>query len=83
MISVTDAKGPFASETPVPQVAPEQPPIGLESPSEAALLFEVSWEVCAQAGGIYTVLRSKAPATVRRWADASSGRTYREASRSS
>lgn len=70
MISVTDAKGPFASETPVPQVAPEQPPIGLESPSEAALLFEVSWEVCAQAGGIYTVLRSKAPATVRRWADA-------------
>ncbi|MBK9119215.1 MAG: glycogen synthase [Phycisphaerales bacterium] len=36
---------------------------------EAALLFEVAWEVCAQAGGIYTVLRSKAPATVRRWED--------------
>ncbi|MEW6249867.1 MAG: glycosyltransferase [Planctomycetota bacterium] len=35
-----------------------------------ALLFEIAWEVCAQVGGIYTVLRSKAPATVRRWADA-------------
>jgi glycogen(starch) synthase len=35
-----------------------------------ALLFEVSWEVCAQVGGIYTVLRSKAPETVRRWGDA-------------
>lgn len=34
-----------------------------------ALLFEVSWEVCSQAGGIYTVLRSKAPATVRTWGD--------------
>jgi glycogen(starch) synthase len=35
----------------------------------APWLFEVSWEVCAQAGGIYTVLRSKAPAAVRRWGD--------------
>lgn len=34
-----------------------------------ALLFEVAWEVCAQTGGIYTVLRSKAPATVNRWQD--------------
>ena len=31
------------------------------------LVCEVSWEVCAQAGGIYTVLRSKAPSAVRRW----------------
>ncbi len=31
------------------------------------LLFEVAWEVCAQVGGIYTVLRSKAPETVGRW----------------
>lgn len=31
------------------------------------LLFEIAWEVCAQAGGIYTVLRSKAPAAVRQW----------------
>lgn len=34
-----------------------------------ALLFEVSWETCCQTGGIYTVLRSKAPATVRSWGD--------------
>lgn len=33
------------------------------------LLFEISWEVCSQVGGIYTVLRSKAPATARRWGE--------------
>ena len=33
------------------------------------LLFEASWEVCSQTGGIYTVLRSKAPAAVSRWGD--------------
>lgn len=37
--------------------------------SHPAFLFEVSWEVCNQAGGIYTVLRSKAPAAVRGWDD--------------
>jgi glycogen(starch) synthase len=31
------------------------------------LLFEVAWEVCQQLGGIYTVIRSKAPSMVRRW----------------
>jgi glycogen(starch) synthase len=31
------------------------------------LLCEVSWEVCQQVGGIYTVLRSKAPAMVHNW----------------
>lgn len=35
----------------------------------APLLFEIAWEVCSQVGGIYTVLRSKAPATVRLWGD--------------
>ncbi len=35
----------------------------------APLLFESSWEVCCQAGGIYTVLRSKAPAAVKHWGD--------------
>lgn len=33
------------------------------------LLFEVAWEVCSKVGGIYTVLRTKAPAMVRRWED--------------
>ena len=31
------------------------------------LLFEIAWEVCNQLGGIYTVLRSKAPSSVDRW----------------
>jgi glycogen(starch) synthase len=33
------------------------------------MLFEVAWEVCNQVGGIYQVLRSKAPLMVQRWAD--------------
>jgi glycogen(starch) synthase len=35
------------------------------------ILLEVAWEVCNQVGGIYTVLRSKAPSMVGRW-----GRRY-------
>ena len=35
--------------------------------TRGAYLVELSWEVCAQAGGIYTVLRSKAPETVATW----------------
>lgn len=31
------------------------------------MLLEVSWEVCNQMGGIYTVLRSKVPSMVARW----------------
>jgi glycogen(starch) synthase len=38
-----------------------------EAEASAPLLCEVSWEVCQQAGGIYTVLRSKAPAMVLEW----------------
>lgn len=34
-----------------------------------ALLFEVSWEVCSQSGGIYTVLRSKSPSATKRWGE--------------
>jgi len=30
-------------------------------------MVEVGWEVCWQLGGIYTVLRSKAPAMVEKW----------------
>ncbi len=35
-----------------------------------AVLFEVSWEVCNQVGGIHQVLRSKAATMVQRWGDA-------------
>ncbi|MCP4251625.1 MAG: glycogen synthase [bacterium] len=36
----------------------------------STVLFEISWEVCRKVGGIYTVLRSKAPTMVERWGDA-------------
>jgi len=32
-----------------------------------SLLVEVSWEVCNQLGGIYTVIRSKAPCMTQKW----------------
>jgi glycogen synthase len=38
-------------------------------PPPGPLLFEIAWEVCNQVGGIYQVLRSKAPLMVQRWAD--------------
>ncbi len=31
------------------------------------LIVEISWEVCNQQGGIYTVLRSKAPEMIKTW----------------
>jgi glycogen synthase len=39
------------------------------APWSDAALFEISWEVCHQVGGIYQVLRSKAPIMVERWSD--------------
>ena len=39
------------------------------APWSDAALFEVSWEACHQVGGIYQVLRSKAPIMVERWGD--------------
>lgn len=38
-------------------------------PVGGPLLFEVSWETCRKIGGIYTVLRSKAPSAVAGWGD--------------
>lgn len=34
-----------------------------------ALLMEIAWEVCNQVGGIFQVLRSKAPTMVNRWGE--------------
>ena len=36
-------------------------------PPADANLFEIAWEVCNQVGGIYQVLRSKAPTMLQRW----------------
>jgi len=37
------------------------------TPAPNTLLVEVAWEVCNQVGGIYTVIRSKAPAIMENW----------------
>jgi glycogen(starch) synthase len=36
---------------------------------QKTLLTEVAWEVCNQVGGIYTVLRSKAPVMMDKWGE--------------
>jgi glycogen synthase len=45
--------------------SPEQPV--RREPRSDALLVEIAWEVCNQVGGIYQVVRSKAPLMVERW----------------
>jgi len=35
----------------------------------SSLLIEVSWEVCNQVGGIYTVIRSKTPIAISKWGE--------------
>ena len=37
----------------------------VQSQETQSMLLEVAWEVCNQVGGIYTVIRSKAPAMVK------------------
>lgn len=39
------------------------------SPDKGSFLVEVAWEVCSQIGGIYTVIKTKAPNMVERWKD--------------
>jgi glycogen synthase len=45
--------------------SPSSPP----AVSPNTYLIEVAWEVCNQVGGIYTVIRSKAPAMMERWGE--------------
>lgn len=37
--------------------------------TDNGLLLEVAWEVCNPIGGIFQVIRSKAPAMVEKWGD--------------
>jgi glycogen(starch) synthase len=62
---------PQTPEPPAPAIAPDTQPENGKPGSEPAapLLFEIGWEVCWQLGGIYTVLRSKAPAMLQRWGE--------------
>ena len=56
---------PPVMEPELPKIEPPKPP---SAPAEP-ILFECAWEVCWQLGGIYTVLRTKAPAMLQRWGD--------------
>lgn len=44
-------------------------PLRSASANPSVRLVEIGWEVCNQLGGIYTVLRSKAPEMVEEWGD--------------
>lgn len=48
---------------------PRPAEIDVDMIKSGALLFEAAWEVCNQVGGIYQVIRSKAPAMVEEWGD--------------
>jgi len=50
-----------------PADAPARAAAEARPASPRAVLFEIAWEVCNQVGGIYQVLRSKAPTMVERW----------------
>ena len=63
-----------------PEAHSRRPPLPFELTADGALalarelpeggfLFEIAWEVCNQVGGIYQVIRSKAPLMTSRWAD--------------
>src|SRR5262245_56631504 len=53
------------------EAVPEKPQPASDAPEAPlpTLLFEIAWEVCWQLGGIYTVLRTIAPAVLERWDD--------------
>jgi len=53
----------------VPGAAPLADDAGASRPPAGPMLFEFSTEVCNQVGGIYQVLRSKAPLMTQRWGD--------------
>lgn len=52
-----------------PEPAPQQQQPQPACPEGEPILLEVAWEVCQQVGGIYTVIRSKAPSIVSHWGE--------------
>ena len=61
---------PFAAApSPDPGAPAGAEPAPEEPAAQPPLLFEIAWEVCWQLGGIYTVLKTKAPAMLDRWGD--------------
>lgn len=43
--------------------------MNFSTPNTSGLLFEFAWEVCNQIGGIYTVMKTKAPSMIERWGE--------------
>jgi glycogen synthase len=41
--------------------------MALSPEADNIVLFEIAWEVCQQLGGIYTVMRTKAPRMKKKW----------------
>jgi len=61
---------PFARGAAFPPPEPAEPELPYVFPDGREVwLFELAWEVCNQIGGIYQVIRSKAPAMRRKWGD--------------
>ena len=53
--------------TPTTTPTPAAPAAARSGPRSEPMLLEVAWEACNKVGGIYTVLRSKAPAMASKW----------------
>ena len=66
--SLAAASGTGAGE-PLPQVEATGAGTVAAGGTPGGLLLEVGWEVCNQVGGIYQVLKSKAPIMVDRWGE--------------
>lgn len=65
---------PASSKLPPAVFADAQMPVAqTQAPtvqsSETGMLLEVAWEVCNPIGGIFQVIRSKAPSMVEKWGD--------------
>ncbi|MBX3393154.1 MAG: glycosyltransferase [Phycisphaeraceae bacterium] len=64
---------PTVNPVPAPDPATAEDEAGDLAPGSRAagpaLVLEFAWEVCNQVGGIYQVIRSKAPEMVARWGD--------------
>jgi glycogen synthase len=61
-----EARGPGLREMPT---TPTAVPAPASYVPMQPMLFEIAWEVCWQLGGIYTVIRSKAPQMTRLWGE--------------
>ncbi len=51
----------------MPEMVSHAPEVDVNRAPPGVLLTEIGWEVCNPVGGIYQVLRSKAPTMVNRW----------------